>query len=117
MARPQKPYQTSWGEIVAGLARGDDRRWRIIQTGERFREEDERKAIARFRARTGDPGINVVLSNHASAEDYFIDGPAASSPDPVRFTDDGGISVYRNMPSAAMWEWMRNELLTRPDVA
>lgn len=48
MARPFKPYQTTYNGIIPGLYRGTDKRWRIIETGERFREENERKAIRRF---------------------------------------------------------------------
>lgn len=46
--RPQKPYQTSWNLPIPGLARDPDGRWRILATGQRFTEHDERRAIARF---------------------------------------------------------------------
>src|SRR5258706_523051 len=37
--RKQKPYETSWGEIVPGLAyQRNDRRWRVIATNHRFPE-------------------------------------------------------------------------------
>jgi hypothetical protein len=49
MARPQKPYRTSWGEYVPGLLKLADGRWRIVSTGERFSEEDEFTAGARFK--------------------------------------------------------------------
>ncbi len=49
IGRKQKPHETSWGEIVPGLARDVDQRWRIVATGQRFTESDERKAVERFR--------------------------------------------------------------------
>lgn len=51
MGRPQKPYQTSWGDIIPGLYRCPDRRWRINVTGEKFTEPDGRRAVQRFRDR------------------------------------------------------------------
>lgn len=49
MGRKQKPYQTSWNEIIPGLAKDYDNRWRIIETGKRFSQSDERLAIQKFR--------------------------------------------------------------------
>ena len=47
--RPQKMYRTSWGELIQGLDRQKDGRWRVISTGFRFSEMDESRAIQRFR--------------------------------------------------------------------
>src|SRR5690242_19445012 len=50
MGRPPKPYRPSWGgDPISGLARQTDGRWRIVATGERFTEIDERRAIQKFR--------------------------------------------------------------------
>lgn len=48
--RPTKPYRSSWGETIDGL-RYDlkTKRWHI-KGGPRYREPDERLAVARFRA-------------------------------------------------------------------
>ncbi len=48
--RRQKPFQSKVFGVVAGLARDTDGRWRILATGQKFTEPDERRAIARFRA-------------------------------------------------------------------
>ena len=48
--RPQKPYETSWGEMVPGLYKCPDGRWRISSTGQKFTEADERRAVVHFRA-------------------------------------------------------------------
>ncbi len=49
MGRKQKPYQTTWHEIIPGLSKDYDGRWRIIATGKRFVEADERLAVQKFR--------------------------------------------------------------------
>lgn len=51
--RPAKPYQTSWGEIVPGLSKSPtSNEWFYYfdGTGKKFRADDERFAVARFRA-------------------------------------------------------------------
>ena len=49
MGRKQKPYQTSWNEVIPGLSKDYDGRWRIIETGKRFSQSDERLAVQTFR--------------------------------------------------------------------
>src|SRR5690348_4477049 len=78
--RPQKPYQASWGDIVPGLARDSDGRWRIVATGFRFSDADERRAVARavriinphretlVHAKVGD-----VLGEEFESYDEFVD--------------------------------------------
>lgn len=47
--RRHVPYPASWGENIDGLRfRKHDNRWVIVETGEMFRERDERLAVARF---------------------------------------------------------------------
>lgn len=50
LGRRFKPYQTSEGATIDGLARDRDGRWRIVATHQRFTEPDEAKAVDRFRA-------------------------------------------------------------------
>ena len=47
--QPQKPYHTSWNEHITGLYRGKDGRWRIVATGKRYTEPDERIGVKIFR--------------------------------------------------------------------
>ena len=53
MGRKQKPYQTSWKDIIPGLARDTNGRWRITATGFRYSEPNERRAVERFYQITG----------------------------------------------------------------
>jgi hypothetical protein len=47
--RPQRPYQPTFGgDPIPGLYKCPDGRWRITQTGQKFTESDERRAIQRF---------------------------------------------------------------------
>ena len=48
-------YKTKMGEVVVGLARDTDGRWRIMATGQRFTEPDECKAVEKFRDLTYQP--------------------------------------------------------------
>ena len=55
VGRPTRPYRCSWPgpdgqpDVVNGLYKCPDGRWRIVSTGQKFTEPDERQAVARFR--------------------------------------------------------------------
>ena len=55
LGRKQKPYESSTGEIIPGLAHDTNGRWRIVSTGVRFSETNEAIAIARFKAMQPQP--------------------------------------------------------------
>jgi hypothetical protein len=62
--RKQRPYVCPWdGRTIDGLSREPNGRWRIIGTHTRFREPDERLAVARYLAMIGNtwPNDAVVL--------------------------------------------------------
>lgn len=59
MARPQEPYQTSWGEVIPGLYRCSDGRWWFNAMKKKFTEPDERRAVARFRAEVQPATVDV----------------------------------------------------------
>ena len=106
---------TSWGEIIPGLYYGADKRWRIIATGVRFREEDERRAVQKLKTMTADPGVTIPLSTRATIDDVFADGPGEPSGD-LRLdrTAEGTYTFSRDMPTAVMWAWVRQQLLSNP---
>src|SRR5882672_3192170 len=100
--RKQKPFQTSWGDIIPGLARGNDHRWRIVATGERFRESDERRAVARFRqwqAENAKPTTERVRrmlqpkANHVEPFDKLVGGLCALD----KFSEQLGPEEGRNL--------------------
>jgi len=123
MARPFKPYQTSWGEVIPGLYRGSDGRWRIVATNGRFREPDERRAVDRFRAMTVKPPTPVPFVTADSLEEVFIASlPAVDhtpeeerGPGPITFSKTAnGYAANRDMPTDELWQWFREQLITRP---
>jgi integrase len=108
------------------LYRGADHRWRIIATGERFREPDERRAVQKFRdwQAKNSPDSTVKLLNMAnqpppnqsSAQFAGHDMPLPASSE---FLSDSPVRdlpkwVYE-MPSAVLWGWLREQLITRPE--
>jgi integrase len=58
--RKQKPHRTEWGATIYGLAHDSDGRWRVVATGHRYREADERRAVAKFYELTG-AGSQITL--------------------------------------------------------
>jgi hypothetical protein len=55
MGRPLKPHTTPWGETLVGIIPLGNGRWRISETGERFTEHDEFKAITYFKSKQKRP--------------------------------------------------------------
>lgn len=87
--RKQKPHQASWGEHITGLYKCPDGRWRIIATGEKFTEHDERKAVAKFRAweAKNNPGTIAITAPVANLREIEA---ATARPAPVEFTATDG---------------------------
>lgn len=133
--RPLKPYVTSWGVPVPGLAYDTDRRWRVVATGRKFTEPDERLAVIRFRQ----------LTDAAKSEPLEIDASFQPDPELIRTyggdihlarlallaklkgyelpstTPDGGPEVYLKEVRLAhfinpdiMFAWLREQLINRP---
>ena len=63
MGRKQKPYQTSYGEIVPGMYREVDGRWKIVATKKKFTEPDERLAIQGFHRECPPQSLFVPLAH------------------------------------------------------
>lgn len=130
--RPQKPYETTWGEIVPGLYRCTDGRWRITKTGQKFTERDERRAVARFRSMFEPEKVGVpVAFNPTSAPDFDLskdgsfyqdvpddlldahrwrlsDGPG--DPDLVAAFELGNVIVK----AEDFWPWLREQIIEQP---
>src|ERR1041384_1192956 len=68
------PYRAADGTTYDGLYRKPDGRWRILATGEEFREADERLAIARF-VRGQKPqnrGMTITLDDEHFPDDCAV---------------------------------------------
>jgi hypothetical protein len=65
MGRKQKPYQTSWKEVIPGLCRDTNGRWRIASTGHRFTEANERRAVEKFYSLSGQSRYPELLEMKA----------------------------------------------------
>ena len=93
--RRHKAYRTTWGEEVPGLYYHDrERRWRIVATGERFREPDERAAVNRFRAWQAEQGDRARV--------------------PLALSEKGGEPVTVMIDQPAAWEYFAGQLLADP---
>ena len=126
MGRRQKPYQTSWKEVIAGLAHDTDGKWRIVATGQKFRESDERKAVTRARGLIA--AVNGTAPLLVSME---VAEPPTRSIEVVGKLTEGGVEVtsptrsYRTTPaewtisdgvsSQILWPWLRDQLLNEPE--
>lgn len=128
--RPQKPYQTSWNVPVAGLARDTDGRWRVLATGERFTEPDERRAVARFydatranRVERLTAPVAVQVANGSPvrrntslvAMDRFVQSLTTDNPITVLIDRLGGsASASQEVDAAILWDWLKEQLTERP---
>ncbi|HEX3358716.1 MAG TPA: tyrosine-type recombinase/integrase [Tepidisphaeraceae bacterium] len=114
--RPKKPYQTSWGEVVVGLTKCGDGRWRIVETEERFTEHDERRAIARFKR----------WQDSRAADQVLISVPSTAFPDKQSFRQawEGDVHLIPaygdqparlevQLPERVLWPWFHEQLTVR----
>jgi integrase len=118
MGRPQKPYQTSWGEVVPGLTKDTNGRWRIVTTGERFRELDERLAVLRFRRSLPNGTLFIPVARSEDISDNADAGDALN--DQIEELhhiehDDGSDEIGHVIDAAAGWNWFRQQLIERPE--
>ncbi|HZZ41647.1 MAG TPA: hypothetical protein VFE58_01805 [Tepidisphaeraceae bacterium] len=129
--RKQKPYETSWKEIVPGLTRCKDGRWRISLTEQRFTESDERRAVEKAKKMLGKLRPQVVtisakseeVVGHAETFDDFVANPALhelldEQPeleiDGERDDPDQAMLAVK-VPGRILWPWLREQLLEQPD--
>ena len=102
------PHRTAWGAEVHGLYRipGPRHRWRIVATGERFTEADERRAVQKFRdweAQNRPTAVNVP----STVVDNLVRDPAT-----------GTVSVIFQRPLTQgqdFWPWLRKLLVDHPE--
>lgn len=123
MARPLKPFRTSWGEDVLGLRPIGKNRWRISSSGERF-TADEYTAVAKFKqSQRGQritvfipiaTGTGVETAEDADTLDAEIEQGKISRPVVVETDDPDVDSIGYLMDETATWEWFRKQILERP---
>lgn len=118
IGRPQKPHVAQDGTIVPGLYHCPDGRWLVKSTGQKFTEAEERLAIAKFRAMQPQPPEVTIPIETVTQEQLEIEGsPALAAAIDSTMEVDGRISFIQKIPEAKLWEWMREQLIVRPDVA
>jgi integrase len=99
MARPQKPHHQSWdNRPVMGLAHDRDGRWRVIATGQKFSEPDERKAIARFYTMIAPAQVAIPTMRTNRTNLQLVYGP------------DGKGTFHREMDESLLWDWFRDQI-------
>lgn len=129
MARPTKPFFAPWLEKhITGLCQLPDGRWRINATGERFRAENDREAVAMFFQKTDQPSpgqifIGETVGTSTQGKTTW-DGAvlkrssAEQRATGVRFswTSDGTkLNAGVWVPQELLYRWMAKELLKRPE--
>ena len=121
--RKQKPYETSWGEIVPGLARQSndgrwrDGRWRVVATGLRYTEPDERLAVRLFHEKYALKSELVqvpVLGNGQAQNNDEVNKILAYKAETIDGPDGNPITVRYAHPSG-LWGWFREILFKKPD--
>jgi integrase len=130
MGRPQKPYHTSWGDLLPGLYRCPDGRWRINATGQKFTEPDERRAVQKFLDWTAKhnpaPTVEMVGDFNAGLKPVEPMGVANGVQLPIGYVEgfsegpmpDGIEPELRtgySLPQSVIWPWLREQLITRPE--
>ena len=131
MARPTKPFFAPWlGKHITGLCLLPNGRWRINATGERFRAENERQAVAMFFRKTGQPAPGQILVgetmgtptkgkttwDHAAMGRSVAEQRASG----VRFAwtaDATDLNAGVWVPEELLWRWMAKQLHDRPEHA
>jgi integrase len=130
--RIEKSYRTSWGEIIHGFSRGNDGRWRIAQTGQKFTESNELAAVDRFKkltqSQTPTATITIPITRVPMTPEEILDGwqkptrqidaidiaPASISTtlDPDENLIERTADFHINEKS--ILDWVRRELIERP---
>ena len=116
--RPQKPYQTTWGEVIPGLTRCADGRWRIVAIEKRFTEPDERRAVARFkkwsRSQAQDSVLISVPSTSFDNRRSFNDAWENSGAELIPAYGDDPARLELEVPESIIWPWLREKLINNP---
>lgn len=138
MGRRQKPYQTTWKEVVPGLAHDTDGKWRIVtgpNAGKKFREANEQQAVAKARQllgtdKAGVTGILVTLGDLIpdcpdNVDDLTIEQceryQAIYNATEDGFVEDGTeypiheVPLKINVPDAILWPWLAKVLRDEPE--
>jgi integrase len=121
--RKQKPYETSWGEIVPGLNRQPDGRWRNIDTGARFTETDERLAVNKYKrwkaANQTAEMVRLPIASHDNAAYVGSACARAMTTQEFRITvrrdHTAPITASRTVPGAEVWGFLREQLISNPE--
>lgn len=118
--RPHKPYRTTDGQYINGLRRRKDGRWVIVGTGKTFVEPDERRAVLRYqrweaeqqRESIVDLSVPVEMFQSRAGVEAAMEAGAM-----VSGYADGTYGVEVGVPEPVLWDWMRKQLIERPEHA
>lgn len=117
--RPTARYRMANGTEVQGLSRKADGRWKVSATGQTFVEPDEGRAVARFHAMTKKSPFMLAISSTATMPmSEAVEAVERFGQSPIKITlDENGKLVFsREADEDAMYRWMRDEILTRPEL-
>ncbi|MCX5658307.1 MAG: hypothetical protein NTW19_01125 [Planctomycetota bacterium] len=127
--QPQKAYRTSWGQLIDGLYRGSDLRWRVVATGQRFREPDERLAIMKFKNLQPEATVAIpAMVPGPVSIDQIVD-PVTSADQPGAIATPAQMEAWLDqvtsqigeqpgeihVQASLFWAWLREQLISRPE--
>lgn len=131
MARKQKPYQATWNEVIVGLSRDVDGRWRLTGTQKRWTEPDERKAVeqAKRMLKLNRPMVNipmVVKTTTTEIDEALVKAMAGQFDPPTEapravteavqstVSADGEVSFSQQVDEAVFWRMCRERIDADP---
>jgi hypothetical protein len=123
--RPAAVYHASWGEQIPGIMRLGDGRWRLSGPDKvTFSEDDERLAIARFKAMQNAKSVVPLPAASVPFDDLdeskmpivdvsTVDGRIVSKP-VAKSKAQYQLSTPLGVPEAAVLAWCRQQIIAEP---
>lgn len=111
--RPPANYRASWGEIIIGLSRGNDSRWRIIKTGQKYTEHDETTAVKKFRELTQQQKPMATLTVVDPVDPLILRPVSFSTLLDAEENKIESTFDYR-IDETAVWSWVKQQLINDP---
>ena len=121
--RKHKAFISSRGETIPGLAHDTDGKWRIVETGQKFREANEELAVLKAKKILHElSGGGLVRVGVANTDPAFPEAMKAA----IKAQEEQGVrfdlqptgnthTLFKAVPEAVLWPWLRKLLIEQPD--
>lgn len=122
--RKHRAFISSKGETIPGLAHDTDGKWRIVSTGQKFREADETIAILKAKrllmeaSGNGTVSINIPMDGETYTEAVKVmisEAKRTGEPITMAASTTEASGLFQTVPEAILWPWLRKLLLESPD--